>query len=203
MDLLSNVGRRSNAGGDLGNFVNVGGMSLNGYEHKNLYRNIDGVHFEDVGYLTATDRLEDGRAVAAVDIDNDGDLDLVTENYLQPARLLVNPGSPGNHWIELKLVGSGPARGGSSRSAFGARVFVEAGGRRMTREVVSSQGYLSGTTQTLHFGLGKATVVDRLEIRWPSGRVQTLLDVPADRKHRIQEAGGEPGLAGGDAAPRR
>src|SRR5881397_3119257 len=146
MDLLSNVGRRSNAGGDLGNFVNVGGMSLNGYEHKNLFRNVDGVHFEDVGYLTATDRLEDGRAVAAVDIDNDGDLDLVTENYLQPARLLVNPGTPGNHWVELKLVGAGPGRGGSNRSAFGARAVVEAGGRRMTREVVSSQGYLSGTT---------------------------------------------------------
>src|SRR2546426_801604 len=119
MDLLENVGRRRDAQGDVGNFVNIGGMSLNGYERKNLFRNLDGKRFEDVGFLTGADLLEDGRGVAAIDIDNDGDLDLVIENYLQPVRLLVNRGTPGNHWLELKLVGAGPARGGSNRSALG------------------------------------------------------------------------------------
>lgn len=179
----------------MGNFVNVGGMSLNGYERKNLFRNLSAegfpvagaVPFLDVGYVAGADLIDDGRGMAAVDIENDGDLDMIVENYLQPARLLVNRGTPGNHWLELKLEGAGPERGGSNRSALGARAIVHAGGRRFTREVVSACGYLTGTSHTLHFGLGAAPAVDSVEIRWPSGRLQTIPSPTIDRRHRIEE----------------
>ncbi len=192
MDFIENVGRRRGAQGDLGNFVNVGGLSLNGYERNALFRGSGGERFDDVGYLEGADRIEDGRGVAAADIDGDGDLDLVISNYLAPARLLVNRGTPGNHWLELKLSGAGPARGGSNRSALGAIVTVTSGSRRWIREVVSASGYLTGTTRTLHFGLGTAASPATVEIRWPSGRVQSIRDVAIDRIHRIEEPAGSP-----------
>jgi hypothetical protein len=195
MDLLENVGRRREARGDVGTFVNIGGMSLNGYERNNLFRNVDGRRFEDVAYCAGADLIDDGRGMAVIDIENDGDLDLVVENYLQPARLLVNRGSPGSHWLELSLAGAGPERGGSNRSAIGARAVVRAGGRSFAREVVSSGGYLSGLSHVLHFGLGGAGSVDEVEIHWPSGRVQVLGSMAIDRKHRIEEPAGAPSTA--------
>jgi hypothetical protein len=201
MDLLENVGRRREAKGDVGNFVNVGGFSLNGYERNNLFHNLGGNRFEDTGYVTGADLIDDGRGVAAIDIENDGDLDLVIENYLQPARLLVNRGTPGNHWLELKLVGAGPRNGGSNRSALGARAVVWAGGNRFTREVVSSGGYLSGFSRVLHFGLGKVPAIEMVEVRWPSGQVQLLGSLAMDRKHRIEEPRGEFGSRRPSAAP--
>ena len=174
----------------MGNFVNIGGMSLNGYERNNLFRNEDGKRFVDVGYLEAVDRIEDGRGVVALDFDVDGDLDLVVENYLQPVRLLVNNTAskdrPSNHWLELKLVGRGPG-GGSNRSAVGARATVRSGGKSCAREVVTAGGYLSGFSKILHFGVGGASLIDEVEIRWPSGRKQVLRDIAIDRRHTIQE----------------
>ena len=170
----------------------LGGMSLNGLERNNLFRNVDGKRFAEMGWIEDADRIEDGRAVAAIDIENDGDLDLIIGNYMQPARLLVNRGTPGNHWIELLLAGAGPAQGGSNRSAIGARAVVTAGGRQLSREVISSWGYLTGTSRVLHFGLGAAEKIDLLSIRWPSGRVQEIRDLAVDRKHRIEEPPGDP-----------
>jgi len=148
-----------------------------------------------VGYITGTDRIEDGRGLVAIDIENDGDLDLAIVNYLQRATLLVNQGTPGHHWVALKLAGAGPKRGGSNRSALGARVTVSAGGRGFSKQVVSSGGYLSGLPTTLHFGLGTAASIDGVEIRWPSGRIQHITGLPVDRKHRIEEPVSAPSTA--------
>ncbi len=156
---------------------------------------MDDKTFVDMGYITGTDRIEDGRGLVAVDIENDGDLDLAVVNYLERATLLVNQGTPGHHWLELKLAGAGPQRGGSNRSAIGARVSVTAGGRRFSRQVVCSGGYLSGFTTSLHIGLGTAAAIDDVEIHWPSGRVQRITDLPIDRKHRIEEPVGAPSTA--------
>ena len=105
-----------------------------------------------------------------------------------PARLLKNQGGTGNHWIRLVLEGDGKR---SNTSAIGAQVTLTAGGKVQQRYVTSARGYLSQSELPLTFGLGKATKVDRIEIRWPgapAGAVQVVDPAPAvDRVHRIKQ----------------
>jgi len=75
----------------------------------------------------------------------------------------------------------------SNRSAIGARVTVIAGTRKQIDEVQSGSSYLSQNDLRLHFGLGAAAKVDRLEIRWPSGRINSYENLPVDRLHRFEE----------------
>ena len=121
------------------------------------------------------------RGLATGDIDNDGALDLLVANLDEPPTLLR--GIPaGNHWLLLELVGTG-----SNRSAIGARATVEAAGRSQVREVRSGGSYQSHSDFRLHFGLGSHPHVESVRIRWPSGRVQVLESVEADRIVRIEE----------------
>jgi hypothetical protein len=182
MDFVTNVGRRSKVNGDNGDFINVGVFSLNGYERNALYKNLGNGKFFDAGYLEGADRIEDGRGMGLLDADQDGDVDIVTINYLQPARLLINHAPPETHWLRLMLKGTR-----SSRSAIGARVEIRHGTHTQSREVCSTGGYLSGQSLYLHFGLGLDRSVDTLVVRWPSGLVQEIRDVPADRFYRIIE----------------
>ena len=165
----------------------MGMLSLNGYERNTLYKNLGNGKFRDVGYLEGADHVEDGRGLGFLDFDMDGDLDMVTCNYLQPSRLLVNHVPEGRHWIRLWLQGTS-----SNRSAIGARVALQHGARKQFREVRSTAGYLSGQSLYLHFGLAFDRVVDRLVVYWPSGKIQELDGVPADRFYRIVEGTEEP-----------
>ncbi|MBI4604390.1 MAG: CRTAC1 family protein [Planctomycetes bacterium] len=187
MDFVENVGRRSDVAGDNGNFIDVGIFSLNGYERNALYKNLGNGKFLDVGHLEGADRIEDGRGLGILDADSDGDMDLLLGNYLQPARLLVNHAPEGTHWLRLWLQGTR-----SPRSALGARVMVQHGARRQYRDVCATAGYLSGQSLYLHFGLAGDRSVDRLVVYWPSGLVQELKDVPADRFYRVVEGAEAP-----------
>jgi hypothetical protein len=88
------------------------------------------------------------------------------------------------NWIELKLIGTR-----SNRDAIGARVRVEAGGITQIREVDGGNGYAGESTRRVHFGLGKATKIDRIEIRWPSGQTQQVV-VPINRVTYVEEGRG-------------
>jgi len=103
-----------------------------------------------------------------------------------PARLLVNHAPQDAHWLRLHLQGTR-----SARSAVGARVEIRHGVKRQFREVATTAGYLSGQSLYLHFGLGPDAVVDRMIIHWPSGLVEELRDVPADRFLRVIEGSGK------------
>lgn len=186
MDFVENVGRRSQVAGDNGDFINVGIYSLNGYERNALYENRGNGTFFDVGYLEGSDRIEDGRGLGALDVDLDGDIDLVTANYAVPARLLVNHASSDAHWLRLHLQGTR-----SVRSAIGARVEIRHGVKRQFREVTTTAGYLSGQSPYLHFGLADDAIVDRLIIHWPSGLVEELREVTANGFYRIVEGSGK------------
>jgi hypothetical protein len=111
-----------------------------------------------------------GRGCAFADIDGDGYLDVVLTQNGGPARLLRNKGENRNHWLRLVLEGDGRH---SNRSAIGAVVTVEAGGRLQRQQVTAGRGYLSQSELPLTFGVGKTEHVDKITIRWPDAQATT------------------------------
>ncbi|MDP7032577.1 MAG: FG-GAP-like repeat-containing protein [Gemmatimonadota bacterium] len=122
------------------------------------------------------------RGAAWGDADGDGDLDLFVANSGSADVLLQNFASGTNHWIHVTLHGTS-----SNASAIGARVRVVSGGGSRIRQVSGGSGYLSQESLALEFGLGSATVVDTLEVRWPDGTLQTLGAFVADQWISIVE----------------
>ena len=182
MDLvIENVGRRSSTWGGEGDPTDIGDASLNGREQNALFWNRGEQGFEEVGYLAHANRSEDGRGVAVADFDRDGRLDLAIQNLDKPAVLLMGRGAVGN-WLQVSLEG---ARG--ARDPIGAQVTAHVDGRRQLRPVIAGSGFLSSSSRVLHFGLGEATRVEKLEIRWPSGARQTLTDVAANQRIAVRE----------------
>jgi choline dehydrogenase-like flavoprotein len=179
MDMFDGVGRRRNE--TEGTMFTLGSNSLNGNERDCLYRNNGDGTFTDVAYVNNADRVEDGRGVVVFDYDQDGRVDVALRNYKQPAVLLHNVGGDA-HWLELKLIGTR-----SNRDAIGARVTLRSDGLQQVREVHAGSGYQSGSSLIQHFGLGPATTVDEIHIRWPSGSESTLTDVAADQLLVVQE----------------
>ena len=125
------------------------------------------------------------RGCAFGDFDNDGDMDVLVMNMNEPPSLIRADISTANHWLKVKLTGVD-----SNRTAIGARVDVRSGDRTQSQEVQSQTSYYSVNDFRLHFGLGAALEADRLTVRWPSGRRETLRSVPADRVVYIEEGRG-------------
>src|SRR5207302_4633905 len=127
-----------------------------------------------------------GRGSAYGDIDNDGYPDVVLTANGGRARLLRNEGGTGINWIRLVLEGDGKR---SNRSAIGAKVRLEAGGKMLYREVISGRGYLSQSELPVTFGLGKAAKVDRITIQWPGkdSVPEVLTDLAINRTHHVKQ----------------
>ena len=121
------------------------------------------------------------RGFASADFDGDGDLDFVLTQNGGAAHLLRNE-SHGNHWLRVKLEGTK-----SNRVGYGAKLRVVIGDTVMTRFLVSGRSYLSASEPILSVGLGDQGAVDRLEITWPSGEIQTVLAPAVDQVLKIQE----------------
>jgi hypothetical protein len=127
------------------------------------------------------------------DFDNDGDLDLYAANAGGANQLIINQKGSTNHWLHVNLVGVI-----SNRSAIGARVRAVSGSLSQIREISGGSGYMSQNSLTAEFGLGSRTIVDTLEIRWPSGTIQKLTSVPVDTLLIITESALIRGDANGD-----
>jgi hypothetical protein len=142
-----------------------------------LYRNLGNGRFQDITGEAgpAFQQARPARGLAVGDVDGDGRQEIVIVNMNEIPSLLKNLG-PRQHSIRVRLVGTT-----SNRMAIGARAMIEAGGRTQIDEVFSGGSYLSQNEQTMHFGLGAATMVDRIEVRWPTGKKQEWKRVPADR----------------------
>jgi hypothetical protein len=132
-------------------------------------------------YVGARRVVRSSRAAATADFDGDGRLDLVVNNFNDRAFYFHNV-SPARHWCELRLVGTK-----SNREAIGALVRVTAGGKTQLRQVQAAGGYLSQSSSVLHFGLGDATAITKVEIRWPSGATQTLTPPSIDTRTTVTE----------------
>jgi tetratricopeptide (TPR) repeat protein len=126
------------------------------------------------------------RGLAIGDLDDDGRVDAIVVGHEGPAAYFHNAG-PGGHWITIRLEGTR-----SNRDAVGARVTIEAGGRRQVADRFGGGSYQSASDPRLHFGLGSSTRVDAVEVRWPAGRVDHLRDLPADHVYRIREGDPSP-----------
>ena len=150
-----------------------------------MYRNLGDGRSEDVSDMSgpAIREKHSSRGAAFGDIDNDGDIDVLIMNMGEPPTLLRNDQNSGHHWIRLHLVGTK-----SPRSAIGSQVRISSGGRVQTQSVLSQSSFISQNDLRLHFGLGAAARVDRVEIRWPSGLTQTAGPFEADRTVEIREA---------------
>ena len=122
------------------------------------------------------------RGSAVADYDNDGRTDIIVTTMGDRPFLLRNRDKSGNHWLALDLEGVK-----SNRDGFGAKAKVTAGSQTFFGEARCTFGFLMQSDRRLHFGLGKATVVDRLEIRWPSGQVQELANIPTDQILKVRE----------------
>jgi hypothetical protein len=127
-----------------------------------------------------------GRGLAVADLFNEGRMDAVINNIDGPPTLLRNAVKNGHHWVGLRLVGSGK----SPRDAIGARVTLTAGGRMQRADVVSGGSFMSNNDLRLHFGLGDVAAVDSLQIRWPSGRVESVTLNGVDRIFTLEEGKG-------------
>jgi enediyne biosynthesis protein E4 len=156
-------------------------------EPKIVYRNLGSGRFEDVsakvGEAIRAENL--GRGCAFGDFDNDGDVDVIINNLDGPPTLLRNDGGSNNNWILIKCVGTR-----SNRSAIGTRVKVTTAGHSQIDEVMSGSSYYSQNDLRLHFGLGRATRVDTVELAWPSGVKETFRDLAANQLFVIQESKG-------------
>lgn len=128
--------------------------------------------------------LHSSRGAAVGDFDHDGNLDILVMNMNEPPSLLRNSNKSGNHWIELKLVGTK-----SNRSAIGAKVTVSSHGGQQTGFVVSQSGYYSHSDSKVHFGLGKDSTIDYVKVIWPSGIQETFKGLQPDQVVVLREGG--------------
>jgi hypothetical protein len=121
------------------------------------------------------------RGAALGDLDNDGKIDLVISNMNEPVAVLRNIAPDGNHWLGVELAGAGHA------DVVGARVVLEAGGRKQTRFAKGGGSYASSGDRRLVFGLGRSECIDKISVVWPDGKQQDWTGLAIDRYHVLAQ----------------
>jgi hypothetical protein len=151
-----------------------------------LFRNLKNGKFEEIGQKSgpALSRRYVARGAASVDFFNNGSEDLLVSVLDGPPLLLRNKSKAG-HWLRIKMIGKR-----SNRDGFGARVEIKAEGLSQTTEVRANSSFESASDPRLHFGLGSATRVDSITVRWPSGAVDRIGPLSADQEVIIEEGNG-------------
>jgi hypothetical protein len=151
-----------------------------------VFRNLAGKRFEDVSATAGADFQTSAmhRGVAFADFDNDGRIDAVVSVLNGPAKLFRNVSGGDSHWLALKLKGRR-----ANRMGLGATVHVRLpDGRDLYNHATTAVGYASSSEALVRFGLGSNKTVEKLEIRWPGGDLQTLTGVKADRVLEVEQA---------------
>jgi hypothetical protein len=158
------------------------GRSLSGYQQKRVWLNDGAGKFVNVAQAVGANDSHDGRSVALADLWNRGVLDVVVANQKGPLLIYKNNVSPENHWIGFELEGST-----SNRSAIGAEVRLFWGGRQQVQYVSGGSGFCAQNQRRLNFGLGKISSLEKVQIRWPSGKMQTVDKPLIGQINRIRE----------------
>jgi len=166
------------------NSAEIHGASVPYRQPMFLFWNDRGHKFVDIVPRLGKDiqRTMVGRGSVTVDFNNDGRIDLLAIDYEGPTVLLENKTDTANHWLSFDLRGISP-----NRFAYGARLTGKSGDQIWVAEVSPASSYLSSSDPRIHWGLGEATQLESLTIRWPSGSSQTLNNIAVDQILRIVE----------------
>jgi len=165
-----------------GDIDNMGEVSR---QPDTMFENVDGKEFRDVSAQLGPDFNHAGfqRGSAFADLNNDGFPDLAVTSLAEKPRILMNSADNGNHWLLVNTIGRR-----SNRDGIGAALkLTTASGRTLYNHVTTSGGFMSSSDKRVHFGLGTEKAINSLEIRWPSGIVQTLKKVKADQILTVTE----------------
>ena len=180
----SQIGRYEEAWESINRLIRRGG-SWSGFERNCFYLGSGDGRFVNYSAASGLDFLDDGRALAVWDFDQDGRQDLLLKSRSGPQlRILHNEARSSGRRITLRLQGAPP-----NRQAVGARVTLRHQGRQRVKEVRAGSGFLSQNASELFFGLGSARAVDRLAVRWPSGRTQSFEGIEVERRYFLKEGG--------------
>ena len=152
-----------------------------------MFRNLGKGEFDKVSESLGPDFVRPivGRGLATADYDNDGDLDIVTNNRGDFPSLLRNDGGNANNWLTVQLVGAK-----SNRDGIGASLKLTSEGFVQVEQSKGGMSYMSANDPRIHFGLGKRTKIASLEITWPSGQVERLTNVPINQIITVKEGAG-------------
>ena len=174
------------------------GLSFSGNERNCVFLNPGeaGGAFANASAVSGLDFPDDGRGVAFLDLEADGDLDVAISNRTAPRlRLMRNELPTSDRFVALRLEGNGT---GTNRDAVGARVEVPTSSGTLRRSVRAGEGFLSQSSRWLHFGLGDSEVSGPVSVRWPGGGSETFAGVEAGGRYRIVQGSGR-----AEAAPAR
>ena len=162
-------------------------LGSNFKEPRILYHNNGNGTFTDISSSAgpAITAASSSRGLAVGDLWNDGRMSAVISNMNAPPSLLVNDARNANHWISFRAIGVK-----SNHDGIGARITVKVGPRTLVDEVRSGSSYISNNDMRVHFGLGSATKVDWIQVRWPSGLVERFENLSSDSIHTLREGSG-------------
>jgi len=181
-DFTKIAGGNSAIIGDAKDWPAMDGRSLSGYQQKHVWLNDGAGKFVDVAQSIGVTDTYDGRAIAFADLWNTGALDVVEANQRGPLLVYKNTVSPENQWIEFDLEGTK-----SNRSAIGAQVTLSWNNKTQVQQVSGGGGFSAQNDRRLHFGLGRSARIQSATVHWPSGKVQTLVDLAPGKLYKVEE----------------
>jgi len=182
-DFSKIAGGNSTIISDAAHWPAMDGRSLSGYQQKKVWLNDGAGRFINVAQAVGASDVFDGRSVVMVDLWNRGVLDVVVANQRGPLLIYKNHVTQENKWIDFELEGAT-----SNRSAIGAEVRLFWDSHQQVQQVSGGNGFCSQSQRRLHFGLGKNPQIEKAEIRWPSGKIETLQKPTSGQVYRVKES---------------
>jgi hypothetical protein len=174
------------ANGHIDENVGALGVGVTFAERLLYFHGAGGGQYRERGEAVGLKQAVVGRGLAAGDFDEDGDPDLLVSTNRGAPLLLRSTPPRGRHWLQVRVQGTR-----SNRDGLGSRIEIEAGGRRQTAWIRSGSSYASQNERAAFFGLGDASRVKSLTVRWPNGSTETLRDLPANRRLFLREGEGQ------------
>jgi enediyne biosynthesis protein E4 len=181
-DFSKITGGNSTIISDAANWPPMEGRSLSGYQQKRVWLNDGAGKFVNVATAVGVGDNYDGRSIALVDLWNRGVLDVVVANQKGPLLVYKNTAAPDNRWIDFELEGTA-----SNRSAIGAEVRLFWSGKQQVQTINGGSGFCAQNQRRLHFGLGKNPHIEKAEIRWTSGKTQTIEKPVIGEVNKVRE----------------
>ncbi|MDZ7719232.1 MAG: CRTAC1 family protein [Balneolaceae bacterium] len=172
---------------DAENWPDMENRTFSGYQANKIWLNDGAGRFREVANNVGGALISDSRSVAYADFFGNGSLDLIVANQDQPVKVYRNYTDPSHNWIGFDLEGTK-----SNRSAVGAIVILHWDGKKTRKSVTAGEAFSSQSQKTIHFGVGEVQEVEKAEIRWPSGIVQTINNPELNMNHKIKEASEAP-----------